>query len=93
MAQLLVRNIPDSLVKALKIRAAQHGVSAEEEHRRILAAAMVEVEKSENTSKIRQLLDATVAEKVDDADDWMFDRNDPRNARPRKVLDLSMFDD
>lgn len=37
MAQLLVRNIPDSLVKALKIRAAEHGVSAEEEHRRILA--------------------------------------------------------
>ena len=37
MAQLLVRNIPDAVVKALKLRAAEHGVSAEEEHRRILA--------------------------------------------------------
>jgi plasmid stability protein len=40
MAQLLVRNIPDALVRALKIRAAEHGVSAEEEHRRILAAQL-----------------------------------------------------
>lgn len=36
MAQLLVRNIPDALSKKLKQRAAEHGVSAEEEHRRIL---------------------------------------------------------
>ncbi len=93
MAQLLVRNIPDSLVKALKIRAAQHGVSAEEEHRRILAEAMAEAEKSENTSKVKNLLDLTIAEKYDDSDDWMFDRSDPRNARPLRKIDLGMFDD
>lgn len=40
MAQLLVRNIPDALAKSLKKRAAEHGVSAEEEHRRILQAAL-----------------------------------------------------
>ena len=40
MAQLLVRNIPDELVRALKLRAAAHGVSAEEEHRRILSDAL-----------------------------------------------------
>lgn len=37
MAQLLVRDIPDALVNALELRAAAHGVSSEEEHRRILA--------------------------------------------------------
>lgn len=36
MAQLLVRDIDDSLVRKLKRRAREHGLSAEEEHRRIL---------------------------------------------------------
>lgn len=40
MAQLLVRNIPDALAKRLKQQAAEHGVSAEEEHRRILQEAL-----------------------------------------------------
>lgn len=40
MTQLLVRNVPDALVKKLKRRAVEHGVSAEEEHRRILKSAL-----------------------------------------------------
>jgi antitoxin FitA len=36
MAQLLVRNIEDQVVRELKVRAARHGRSAEEEHRQIL---------------------------------------------------------
>ena len=40
MAQLLVRKLDDSLVRKLKQRARAHGVSAEEEHRRILAEAL-----------------------------------------------------
>lgn len=40
MAQLLVRDLDDSLVAALKKRAAARGVSAEEEHRRILREAL-----------------------------------------------------
>jgi len=40
MANLLVRNIDDKLVSALKARAGRHGISAEEEHRRILQAAL-----------------------------------------------------
>ena len=40
MAQLLVRNIDDSLVEALRKRAAKHGRSVEEEHRRILKRAL-----------------------------------------------------
>jgi plasmid stability protein len=36
MAQLLVRGIESDIVRALKLRAARNGNSAEEEHRRIL---------------------------------------------------------
>ncbi len=45
MAQLLVRNLSEALVRTLKLRAAEHGVSAEEEHRRILAGALAECDK------------------------------------------------
>jgi len=40
MAQLVVRNLEDDLVYRLKQRAAEEGVSAEEEHRRILRRAL-----------------------------------------------------
>jgi plasmid stability protein len=40
MAQLIVRNLPDDLVLALKRRAARHHRSAEQEHREILSAAL-----------------------------------------------------
>lgn len=40
MAQLLVRDIEGDVVRELKIRAAQHGRSAEEEHRQILRKAL-----------------------------------------------------
>lgn len=40
MAQLIVRNLDNDLVRRLKQRAAEHGWSAEEEHRRILRDAL-----------------------------------------------------
>lgn len=40
MAQLTVRNVPDDIVRALRMRAAEHGRSAEAEHRQILADAL-----------------------------------------------------
>ncbi len=40
MAQLMVRKVADELVKALKLRAAKHNRSAEQEHREILQAAL-----------------------------------------------------
>lgn len=40
MAQLIVRNLEDEIVDALKARAAAHGRSAEAEHRAILHAAL-----------------------------------------------------
>lgn len=41
MAQLLVRNLDDELVRHLKKRAGENGVSVEEEHRRILRDALL----------------------------------------------------
>jgi antitoxin FitA len=40
VAQLLVRNIEAEVVRELKLRAASHGRSAEEEHREILREAL-----------------------------------------------------
>jgi plasmid stability protein len=40
VAQLMVRNLPDELVRALKQRAAKRNRSAEQEHRDILKAAL-----------------------------------------------------
>jgi plasmid stability protein len=40
MAQLLVRDIESNVVRELKLRAARHGHSAEEEHRQILREAL-----------------------------------------------------
>jgi len=41
VANLLVRGVDDTVVRALKERAGAHGRSAEAEHREILAAALV----------------------------------------------------
>jgi antitoxin FitA len=43
MAILLVRNVDDKVVLALKFRAGEHGISAEAEHRRILEEALLNV--------------------------------------------------
>jgi len=41
MAQLIVRGIDEKVVKKLKARAGLHGVSTEEEHRRILREVLM----------------------------------------------------
>lgn len=43
MADLLIRNLDDSLVNALQARATKHGRSLEAEHRAILEAALLRV--------------------------------------------------
>jgi plasmid stability protein len=45
MANLIVRNVDDDLIKALKTRAGRHGTSAEAEHRKILAQALLKPRK------------------------------------------------
>jgi antitoxin FitA len=52
MAMLTVRNIPDEVHRALRVRAARHGVSMEAEVRHILQSAV----ESENGAKIGTLL-------------------------------------
>ncbi len=41
MAVLTIRNVPDEVHRALRVRAAEHGRSAEAEVREILSAALV----------------------------------------------------
>ena len=45
MANLVVRNINEDVVKALKARAGMHGVSAEAEHRKILELVLMKPRK------------------------------------------------
>lgn len=92
MAQLLVRNVPEEVAKALKMRAAAHGISAEEEHRRILAKAMSETVWGANEAMKEVLKALAESGAADDENDWLFDRNAPRNARPPR-RDQSLFDD
>ena len=51
MAQLIVRNIEEKVVRKLKERAGANGVSTEEEHRRILEAALFPKKKAKLTFK------------------------------------------
>ena len=51
MAQLIVRKLEDKVVRKLKERAAQYGVSMEEEHRRILRETLLKKEKPKMSFK------------------------------------------
>ena len=63
MASLVVRNIDEAVVKALKSRAGSKGTSAEAEHRKILESALIRPKK-------RSLLEAlqTIPGVGEDAD-------------------------
>src|SRR5437773_1848059 len=43
MAELILRDLEESLARKLEERAARHGVSAEEEHRRILRESLLQI--------------------------------------------------
>ncbi len=51
MPQLIVRQIEEKVVKKLKQQAGQHGVSMEEEHRRILREALLAPSKKKRSFK------------------------------------------
>lgn len=53
MAQLIVRNLDEELVRQLRIRAARHGRSAEAEHREILKEAL---ERQQSRQSLKKLL-------------------------------------
>ena len=75
MAQLIVRNIEDAVVAALRRRAARQGRSAEAEHREILRDALV-------ASRRRASLKSLLQNMPDVGDDGDFAR--PRG-RARRV--------
>jgi len=56
MAALTIRNVDDSTKTALRVRAAQHGVSMEEEARRILRDALLRVSSPDVSGRFGQRL-------------------------------------
>ena len=58
MATLTVRNLDDDVVRRLRIRAAEHGRSAEAEHREILRRALIgeESDRAEQRQRIADRL-------------------------------------
>jgi plasmid stability protein len=66
--QLIVRNLEEEVVQALKIRAARHGRSAEAEHREILREALLPAQPKKT---LKNLLLAMPA----DGEDADFERN------------------
>ena len=73
MANLIVRNIDEKIVDALKARAGKHGRSAEAEHRRILEAALLRPGKKSFTEVLKAIPDVGT-----DAD---FEREDDTGDR------------
>lgn len=57
MANLIVRNIDEAIVKALKIRASQNGLSAEAEHRRILQQVLMTPKRKSFAEVLSQMPD------------------------------------
>lgn len=71
MPQLIVRNIEDEVVRQLRTRAAIHGVSMEEEHRRLLRIALLG--ERENRKSFSEMLLSIPKATADEAGD-LFDR-------------------
>ncbi len=55
MAKLIVRNIHEAVIKALKMRTSQHGVSAEAEHRKILEQALLKPQRKSFAEVLSQI--------------------------------------
>ena len=75
MAQPVVRKIEESVVARLRRRATRHGVSLEEEHRRILRAAV-------HASNGKETLKEYLMEMPPGGDDACFER---AATKPRRV--------
>ncbi len=82
MAILTVRNLPDEVHRALRLRAAQHGRSTEAEVRAILE----EVVKPEGRLKLGSLLaDIGRHAKLTDEEHAMFTQRDTTPAEPLDI--------
>jgi plasmid stability protein len=75
VANLLVRGVDEAVVRALKQRAGEHGLSAEAEHRAILSAAL--------TAPRKRSFAEVLASMPDVGHDADFERVNPRTDAPR----------
>jgi antitoxin FitA len=75
MAQLLVRDLEDEVVQALKQKAAEEGTSVEEAHRRVLRGALL-------TKRNKKSFKDFLLEMPDGGDDSIFERH---RSWPREV--------
>lgn len=83
MPSVTIRNVPDEVHRALRVRAAQHGRSAEAEMREILENAV----QPEGRVKLGSLL-ATIGRKINLTDDEfsIFEQN--RDKTPAEPIDF-----
>jgi plasmid stability protein len=75
MAQLLVRDLEDEVVQALKQKAAEEGTSVEEAHRRVLRVALL-------SKRPKKSFKEFLLEMPEGGDDAIFERH---RSRPREV--------
>jgi antitoxin FitA len=75
MAQLLVRDLEDEVVQALKQKAAEEGTSVEEAHRRVLRVVLL-------SKRPKKSFKEFLLEMPEGGDDAIFER---RRSRPREV--------
>ena len=85
MAQLIVRNLEDNLVRDLKMRAGRHGVSVEEEHRRILREVL-----RAGVGEKRKSFWQALSEMPDVGDDSLFERE---RGLPGRATEQPLFAD
>jgi plasmid stability protein len=76
MAQLLVRDLDEEVVQALRQKAAEEGTSVEEAHRRLLRSVLLS---KRSTKSFKEAL----LEMPDDGDDSIFRRT---KRKPRRVV-------
>ncbi len=83
MRSITVRNVPDEVHRALRVRAAQHGRSAEAEIREILENAV----RPEGRVKLGSLL-AKIGRKINLTDDEFSIFEQSRDKTPAKPVNL-----
>ena len=76
MSQLIVRNLEQEVVRALRQKAAEEGTSVEEAHRRLLRSVLLSKKKTKTFKE-------ALLEMPDDGDDSVFERV---RRKPRKVV-------
>jgi plasmid stability protein len=72
MANLVVRNVDEEIVKALKARAGKAGISAEAQHRKILKSSLLKPKKRSFAEVIQSMPNV--------GDDSDFERIDDKEA-------------